>query len=85
MDELKQPEPLGRLSAAQVVQCAEGSTTVCWIRAETVGDDGATTAFECCGGGGRRTDFTEKTGFLSAKPVDPSDVPDGLTWSRRFV
>jgi len=67
------------------VQCAEGSNTVCWVRAETVADDGATTVYECCGGAGRKADFTAKSGFLSAKPVDPQDVPDGLTWSRRFV
>jgi len=85
MDDSKQPEPLGTLSPAQVVQCAEGSNTACRIRAETVRDDGATTVYECCGGAGRKANFTAKSGFLSAKSVDPQDVPDGLTWSRRFV
>ena len=64
---------------------AEGSNTACRIRAETVRDDGATTVYECCGGAGRKANFTAKSGFLSAKSVDPQDVPDGLTWSRRFV
>ena len=85
MDDAKKPESLGTLSPAQVVQCAEGSNTVCWIRAEAVRDDGGTTVYECCGCAGRKADFRAKSGFLSAKSVDPNDVPDGLTWSRRFV
>jgi hypothetical protein len=85
MDGAKQPESLGALSPVQVVECAEGSSAVCWIRAEAVRDDGWTTVYVCCGGAGRKADFMAKSGLLSAKSVEPSDVPDGLTWSMRFV
>ena len=85
MSDTEKTEDLGRMSPAQVVQCAEGSNAVCWIRAETTADDGTTTSYECCGGGGRKADFTVRTGILSAKSVDPHDVPDGLSWSRRCV
>ncbi len=85
MSDVDQTEDLGRMSPAQVVQCAEGSNTVCWIRAEAAADDGSTTTYECCGGAGTKASFTERTGFLSAKSVNPDDVPDGLVWSKRSV
>ena len=65
MSDTEKAEDLGRMSPVQVVQCAEGSNTVCWIRAETTADDGTTTSYECCGGGGQKATFTVRTGFLS--------------------
>jgi hypothetical protein len=85
MSNTAKTEDLGQLSPVQVVRCAEGSNTVCWIRAETTADDGSTTSYECCGGAGKKASFTMRTGFLSPKSVDPDDVPDGLTWSRRGI
>ena len=85
MSEAGKTEDLGRMSPVQVVQCAEGSNTVCWIRAETTADDGTATSYECCGGAGKKASFTVRHGFLSPKSVTPDDVPDGLTWSRRAV
>ena len=78
-------EDLGQLSPVQVVQCAEGSNTFCWMRADAIAEDGSTTSYECCGGAGKKAEFTARTGFLSPKAIDPKDVPDGLTWSRRCV
>jgi hypothetical protein len=78
-------EDLGRMSPVQVVQCAEGSNTYCWIRAEATGVDGTRITYECCGGAGQKASFTARTGFLSSKSVDPQDIPDGLSWSRRYV
>ena len=72
---------LGQLSPAQVVQCAEGSNTYCWIAATTTDE----TTFECCGGGGKQARFTMKKGFLEPKSVGPSEVPDGLVWTRRAM
>ncbi len=85
MSDKETAEDLGRMSPVQVVQCAEGSNTVCWIRAEATADDGTSTSYECCGGGGTKASFTVRTGFLSSKSVDPQDVPDGLSWSRRCI
>jgi hypothetical protein len=85
MSDAGKSEDLGRMSPAQVVRCAEGSNTVCWIRAEVTADDGMTTSYECCGGGGQKASFTARTGFLSPKTVSPADVPDDLSWSRRCV
>ena len=85
MSDADKTEDLGRLNPVQVVRCAEGSNTVCWIRAEATADDGTTTAYECCGGAGMKASFTARTGFLSPKGVNPDDVPDGLTWSRRTI
>ncbi len=85
MSDVDQTEDLGRMSPAQVVQCAGGSNAVCWIGAVTTAGDGTTTAYECCGGGGEKASFTARTGFLSPKSISPDDVPDELTWSRRAV
>jgi hypothetical protein len=49
------------------------------------GDDGTVTTYECCGSAGRKARFSAKSSFLSSKSVSPDDVPDGLSWSRRFV
>jgi hypothetical protein len=49
------------------------------------GDDGTVTTYECCGSAGRKARFSAKSRFLSSKSVSPDDVPDGLSWSRRFV
>lgn len=84
MNAKDEKEQLGKLTPAQVVECAEGSNRVCWVQAEAVGDGGAT-SYECCGGAGQKAHFTAKTSFLSAKTVSPEDVPDGLIWSRRFI
>lgn len=85
MNDTGKSEDLGRLSPAQVVRCAEGSSTVCWIRAEATAEDGTTTSYECCGGGGQKPSFTIRTSFLSPKSVGPDEIPDGLLWSRRTV
>jgi hypothetical protein len=85
MDAKNSQEQLGKLTPAQVVKCAEGSNTVCWVQAETLGDGGGVTSYECCGGAGQTAHFTVKTSFLSPKTISPGDVPDGLIWSRRFV
>ena len=85
MDAKDGVEKLGRLSPAQVVQCAEGSSQVCWVQAETLDERGAPVTYECCGGAGKKARLTMKTSFLSPKSVSPDEVPDGLSWSRRFV
>ena len=73
---------LGQMSAAQVVQCAEGSNTYCWIAAQA-SDEAA--SYECCGGGGRKARFSMRRGFLEPKSIDPDEVPDGLVWTRRAM
>jgi hypothetical protein len=84
-DNAREVEELGKMSPAQVVQCAEGSSTECWVRAEVQQEDGSTAAYECCGGGGKKARFTLRTSFLSPRSISPDDVPDGLFWSRRSV
>jgi hypothetical protein len=84
-DDARRCEELGKMSPAQVVQCAEGSNAECWVRAEVKQEDGSTTAYECCGGGGKKARFTLRTGFLAPRSVSPGDVPDGLFWSRRTI
>lgn len=85
MDTNDSAQQLGKLTPAQVVECAKSSNRVCWVQAEAVGADGTAATYECCGGAGKEARFTVKTSFLSAKSVSPDDVPDGLSWSRRFV
>jgi len=76
---------LGCMTPAQVVQCAEGSNTECWIAATMVAEDGSEVAYECCGGGGKKARFSLLKKGAPALPVDDSDVPSSLTWVRRMV
>ena len=56
-DESKCTE-IGCMTPAQVVQCAEGSNTECWIAATMIAEDGGEVAYECCGGGGKKARFS---------------------------
>ena len=76
---------LGCMTPAQVVQCAEGSNTECWIAATVVAEDGSEVAYECCGGGGKKARFSLRKKGAPARPVDGSDVPSSLTWVRRMI
>jgi hypothetical protein len=76
---------LGCMTPAQVVQCAEGSNTECWIAATMVAKDGSEVAYECCGGGGKKARFSLLKRGAPAVAVDDSDVPSSLTWVRRMV
>jgi hypothetical protein len=76
---------LGCMTPAQVVQCAEGSNTECWVAAKALAEDGSEVAYECCGGGGRKARFSLlKMGQLP-REVQPAEVPSSLTWVRRTV
>ena len=79
------PTSLGQMSPAQVVKCAEDSDAECWIAAEVCCEDGSTTAYECCGGAGKKARFLLRRGFMEPKSLAPGDVPDGLTWYRRTL
>ena len=76
---------LGCMTPAQVVQCAEGSTSECWIAATMVGDDGAEVEYECCGGGGAKARFRLLRKGASPRDVSVADVPDALRWVRRMT
>ena len=73
---------LGCMTPAQVVQCAEGSKSECWISATFVDDDGEA-SYECCGGGGTKARFSLKRRGKPPREVSPTEVPSSLTWVRR--
>jgi hypothetical protein len=73
------------MTPAQVVQCAEGSNTECWIAATGVAEDGSEVAYECCGGGGKKAHFSLLKKGQPAREVTPAEVPSSLTWARRMV
>ncbi len=83
-DESKCTE-IGCMTPAQVVQCAEGSNTECWIAATVVADDGSEVAYECCAGGGKKARFSLLKKGQPAREVAASDVPSSLTWIRRMI
>jgi hypothetical protein len=83
-DESKCTE-LGCLTPAQVVQCAEGSNTECWIAATMIAEDGTEVAYECCGGAGKKARFSLLRRGVAPRPVSPDDVPSSLTWVRRSI
>lgn len=85
MGEKDNAEDLGTMKPAEVVRCAEGSNAVCWIRAKAVAEDGATTAYECCGGAGQKARFSIRRGLMTPRDVNPDEIPDGLRWSRRVI
>ena len=74
---------LGCMTPAQVVQCAEGSNTECWISATRVAEDGTEVAYECCGGGGKKARFSLLRRGESPRAVSPAEVPSSLTWVQR--
>jgi hypothetical protein len=76
---------MGCMTPAQVVQCAEGSNTECWIAAKVVDEAGEEVAYECCGGGGKKARFSLLKRGSAPTPVAPADVPSSLTWVRRMV
>ncbi len=76
---------LGCMTPAQVVQCAEGSNTECWIAATMIAEDGSEVAYECCGGGGRKARFSLLRKGAAPQDVSLADVPSTLTWIRRMT
>ena len=83
-DESKCTE-IGCMTPAQVVECAEGSNTECWIAATMVAEDGREVAYECCGGGGKKARFSLLKKGAAPKRVSQADVPSSLTWVRRMI
>ena len=83
-DESKCTE-IGCMTPAQVVQCAEGSNTECWIAATVIAEDGSEVAYECCGGGGKKARFSLLRKGAPPKTVAPTEVPSSLTWVRRMI
>ena len=71
------------MTPAQVVQCAEGSKTECWIAATVIAEDGTEVSYECCGGGGKKARFSLLRRGAAPRPVTPAEVPSSLTWVRR--
>ena len=76
---------LGCMTPAQVVQCAEGSNTECWIAATMEAEDGSEVAYECCGGGGKKARFSLLKKGQPAREVASAEVPSSLTWIRRMI
>ena len=85
MNDESQCTDLGCMTPAQVVQCAEGSNTECWISAKTVAADGSEVEYECCGGGGKKALFRLLRPGGRASAVSPAEVPSSLTWIRRMT
>ena len=73
---------LGCMTPAQVVQCAEGSKSECWILATYTGDEGEV-SYECCAGGGKKARFSLLKRGKPPREVSPAEVPSSLTWVRR--
>jgi hypothetical protein len=82
-DESKCTE-IGCMTPAQVVQCAEGSNTECWIAATVIAEDGSEIAYECCGGGKKARLSLLRMG-ASPQTVSPAEVPSSLTWVQRSM
>ena len=76
---------VGCMTPAQVVRCAEGSTTECWYAATMIAEDGSEVAYECCGGGGKKARFSLLGKGSAPKEVGAADVPSSLTWVRRSM
>jgi hypothetical protein len=76
---------LGCMTPAQVVQCAEGSNTECWMAATMIAEDGGEVAYECCGGGGKKARFSLLRRGAAPRAIDPAEVPSSLTWVRRTI
>ena len=83
-DESKCTE-IGCMTPAQVVQCAEGSNTECWIAATMIAEDGGEVAYECCGGGGKKARFSLLKKGQAPRVVTEAEVPSSLTWMRRMI
>ena len=83
-DESKCTE-IGCMTPAQVVQCAEGSNTECWIAATMIAEDGSEVAYECCGGGGKKARFSLLKKGQAPREVTAAEVPSSLTWMRRMI
>jgi hypothetical protein len=83
-DESKCTE-IGCMTPAQVVQCAEGSNTECWIAATMIAEDGSEVAYECCGGGGKKARFSLLKKGKAPREVTAAEVPSSLTWMRRMI
>ena len=83
-DESKCTE-IGCMTPAQVVACAEGSATECWVAATMVAEDGSEVAYECCGGGGKKARFSLSRKGAPPRLVSSAEVPNSLTWVRRVI
>jgi len=76
---------IGCMTPAQVVQCAEGSNTECWIAATVIAEDASEVAYECCGGGGKKARFSLLRKGSAPRPVPQDEVPSSLSWVRRSM
>jgi hypothetical protein len=85
MNEEPKCTELGCMTPAQVVQCAEGSNTECWVAATMIAEDGSEVAYECCGGGGKKARFSLLRKGSPPQTVTPAEVPNSLTWIQRTI
>lgn len=83
MNDESQCTELGCMTPAQVVQCAECSNTECWIAATVIAEDGGEVSYECCGGAGKKAQFSLLRRGAPRRPVTPAEVPSSLTWVQR--
>jgi len=85
MDDESKCTEIGCMTPAQVVQCAEGSNTYCWLAATMIAEDGSEVTYECCGGGGKKARFSLLRRGDAPRALSPAEVPSSLSWAQRVV